>query len=88
MNEAARVSRQAEQPGLAELPANEDPLNVILLELEDDRSHLSAQLEQLDSRLRQLRVGEVCPLCGGTGHRRMRGGLYGELQQRPCRCQP
>lgn len=88
MNEAARVSRQAESPRLVEPPASEDPLNTILLELEDDRSHLSEQLEQLDSRLRQLRVGEVCPLCGGTGRRPMRGGLYGELQQHPCRCQP
>jgi hypothetical protein len=87
MNELSHVSGFAETPRFSEPAPPEDTLNTILLELEDNRSHLTAQLRALDSRLRLLRVGEVCPLCGGTGRRRLRGGLYGELQQRPCRCQ-
>jgi hypothetical protein len=42
----------------------------------------------VERRLRELRTAaELCPLCGGSGERWARGGLYGETQRRSCSCQ-
>lgn len=59
----------------------------LLLELEERHSRLCAELAEVEKQLRQLRTAaDVCPLCGGSGERWLRGGLYGELQRRPCAC--
>lgn len=63
-------------------------LEGVLFELEERYGRLCAELAEVEARLRQLRTAaEVCPMCGGSGERWVRGGLYGELQQRPCPCQ-
>lgn len=60
----------------------------LLLALEARYSELEAELLETRARLRELRVAaDLCPTCGGTGNRRVRGGLYGELQLRKCSCQ-
>jgi hypothetical protein len=60
----------------------------LLLALEARYSELEAELNETRTRLRQLRVAaDLCPNCGGTGNRKVRGGLYGELQLRKCSCQ-
>lgn len=59
----------------------------LLFDLEDHHARLCGELAALESRLRVLRTeADLCPLCGGGGLRWVRGGLYGELQQRPCPC--
>ena len=70
------------QPTEREERMNPDTL---LLELEARHAHLCEELAALERALRELRVAaEVCPQCGGTGERWVRGGLYGELQRRSC----
>ncbi len=34
-----------------------------------------------------LQRGQTPQVCGGSGQRWVRGGLYGETQLRPCSCQ-
>lgn len=59
----------------------------MLFELESRHARLCAELAELEERLRELRTAaDLCPLCGGAGVRWVRGGLYGEVQQRPCSC--
>jgi len=73
-------------PEGAPAPAGEFP-DALLFELEERHTRLCEEIAALEKRLRQLRTqAEVCPLCGGGGTRWVRGGLYGELQQRPCAC--
>ena len=58
-----------------------------LLELEARYADLCRELAEVEKRLRVLRTAaDLCELCGGTGERWVRGGLYGEAQQRPCPC--
>jgi hypothetical protein len=60
----------------------------VLFQLEERYAHLCAEMSVLEGRLRELRTAaDLCPLCGGAGQRWTRGGLYGEIQQRPCSCQ-
>jgi hypothetical protein len=48
---------------------------------------LLSELAELRSKLRQLRTQEeYCELCGGTGIRNVKGGMYGEVLQFPCSC--
>jgi hypothetical protein len=64
-----------------------DP-EAMLMDLEARHAALCLQLAELEKRLRTLRTAaELCPQCGGAGERWIRGGLYGELQRRPCPCQ-
>jgi hypothetical protein len=59
-----------------------------LLALEARYTQLQAELAETTTQLRALRVAaDLCPSCGGTGRRKVRGGLYGELQVRKCSCQ-
>jgi len=75
------------RPVVSERAAAREAAEAALFELEERRAHLCAELAVVEERLRELRmVAEVCPLCGGSGMRTTRGGLYGELQQRPCAC--
>jgi hypothetical protein len=68
-------------------PTNSDAAERVLFDLEQRYNQLLDELEAVESRLRELRTAaEVCPLCGGLGRRRVRGGLYGEFQQVPCQC--
>ena len=58
-----------------------------LFELEQRYSDLCEELSRVEKELRRLRTAaDLCPLCGGAGKRLVRGGLYGELQQRLCSC--
>lgn len=67
---------------------SEQSLETVLFELEERYAKLCAELAVVEGRLRQLRTAaDVCPLCGGTGQRWVRGGLYGEMQQRLCTCE-
>jgi hypothetical protein len=59
-----------------------------LLELENRCSALRAELTELEAQLRELRIAaDLCPRCGGSGRVVVRGGLYGEAHQLPCKCQ-
>lgn len=59
----------------------------VLVELEERHDRLCDELAALERRLRELRTAaEVCAQCGGLGERWVRGGLYGEMQRRPCPC--
>lgn len=59
----------------------------VLAQLEERHHHLCTELTRLERQLREIRTAaELCPQCGGTGQRLMRGGLYGELQGHPCPC--
>ena len=59
----------------------------VLFELEERHGELCRELADLEARLRRLRTAaNVCPLCGGRGRRWVRGGMYGEHQDRPCPC--
>ena len=61
--------------------------DALLFELEERHARLCAELNEVERRLRELRTAaDLCPLCGGAGMRWLPGGLYGELQQRPCSC--
>ncbi len=63
------------------------PAEALLFDLEERHAQLCRELAVLERRLRDLRMAaEVCTQCGGTGQRWVRGGLYGELQPRPCGC--
>ena len=63
------------------------PAEAVLFALEERHARLCAELADVERRLRALRTAaEVCPACGGAGQRWIRGGLYGEIQQRPCPC--
>lgn len=67
-------------------PGPRDP-EELLLELEERHSRLCSELAEVEKELRRLRTAaDVCPLCGGSGERWLRGGLYGELQRHPCSC--
>lgn len=62
-------------------------LEAVLFDLEQRHTSLCEELAAVEARLRDLRTAaDVCPLCGGLGERWVRGGLYGELQRRPCPC--
>ena len=59
-----------------------------LFQLERRYEELCNELATVEARLRQLRMAaDLCPICGGSGQRVTRGGLYGELQRRKCPCQ-
>ena len=61
---------------------------LLLFQLEQRYSELCDELATVEGRLRELRTAaDLCPLCGGSGQRITRGGLYGELQRRACPCQ-
>lgn len=81
----------AHPPKLEEAPLRagrgRDPEQV-LVELEERHAALCAELQEVERQLRELRTAaDLCPLCGGSGQRWVRGGLYGETQLRPCSCQ-
>jgi len=62
--------------------------DTLLFELESRCAALRAELSELEARLRTLRIAaDLCPRCGGAGKVNVRGGLYGEVHQRPCQCQ-
>ena len=59
----------------------------ILFRLEERHTRLCEELTAVEAQLRELRTAaEICPDCGGTGQRWVRGGFYGEIQRRPCAC--
>lgn len=59
----------------------------LLFQLEQRYSELCEELARVETQLRRLRTdADLCPMCGGSGQRVTRGGLYGELQRRPCPC--
>ncbi len=65
-----------------------EPAERILDDLEREHLALSQRLQSVETRLRELRTAEtVCPHCGGSGIRPIRGGLYGERQPAACECQ-
>jgi len=67
--------------------AQREPFERAVSEMETRRSELLREMEEVDSRVRQLMlIDEVCPDCLGTGVVTVRGGLYGERQPRVCRC--
>ena len=71
---------------VASLPTD-DPLPAVLAELSAREERLEAELAEIQRELRRLRTAaDLCALCGGTGQRRRRGGLYGELQVVACSC--
>jgi hypothetical protein len=82
------MAAQQRDAGAREVPgAESDVTERVLFELEQRYNQLLDELETVEARLRELRTAaEVCPLCGGLGRRRVRGGLYGEFQQVPCQC--
>jgi hypothetical protein len=60
-----------------------------LYRLEARHEQLLAELKSVEAQLRKLRMAaDLCPECGGSGERWVRGGIYGEQQRRPCVCQP
>ncbi len=66
----------------------EEPGAGPLFELQRRHDALCAELIEVEERLRRLRsAAELCVHCGGEGERWVRGGLYGEMQRRPCVCQ-
>jgi hypothetical protein len=76
-------------PDAAESPSvDASSSDTLLFEMENRCAALRAELAELELRLRGLRIAaDLCPLCGGAGRVTVRGGLYGELHQRPCKCQ-
>ena len=69
-------------------PAADPRLDDALYRLEARHEQLYAELKAVEARLRELRTAaDLCPECGGSGERWVRGGIYGELQRRPCVCQ-
>lgn len=59
----------------------------LLLELEERHARLRAESAALEAWLQELHTApEICALCGGTRQRWVRGGMYGELQERSCPC--
>jgi excinuclease UvrABC ATPase subunit len=75
----------AQAEGLSSAGSSSDTL---LFELENRCAALRAELTELEARLRKLRIAaDLCPRCGGAGRVNVRGGLYGEVHQRPCQCQ-
>jgi hypothetical protein len=59
----------------------------LLSVLERRRETLEAELRRVRADLMKLRTADtLCPRCLGSGQRRVRGGLYGEIQLWPCRC--
>lgn len=86
MGDISRLTSTAPAPGRV-IPSEQN-LETVLFELEERYGKLCAELAVVEGRLRQLRTAaDVCPLCGGTGQRWVRGGLYGEMQQRACTCE-
>lgn len=84
----ARVSETAPGVEVAESPAGASNSDTLLFEMENRCAALRAELAELELRLRGLRIAaDLCPRCGGAGRVTVRGGLYGELHQRPCQCQ-
>ncbi|HEY1074553.1 MAG TPA: hypothetical protein VGE59_02530 [Patescibacteria group bacterium] len=58
-----------------------------MFELEARREALERELEDINRELIELRqAADLCETCGGTKKVRVRGGLYGELTERPCAC--
>ena len=73
----------------SERSAEEGGLEAALFRLEERYARQCEELAALEAQLRALRTAaEICPECGGTGQRWIRGGFYGEIQRRPCGCQP
>ena len=63
------------------------PVEEALSALAARETALEEELTQVQSELRRLRTAaDICPDCGDTGRRRVRGGLYGELQFKACHC--
>jgi len=81
-------SELAESRALAGEGGQAAAADQVLLELERQRVRLLSELDAVDRRLFLFRTADPCPLCGGEGRRWIRGGLYGELQPRPCSCLP
>lgn len=59
----------------------------LLSRLEERSSALRLELSQVEAELRVVRTTEqLCGLCGGTGGRIIRGGMYGERLATRCEC--
>ena len=69
-------------------PAESEPgIDPVLTALQDRYDRLRAELEEVSASIRKvLTAAEICPQCGGSGYRTIRGGLYGEQVQVPCLC--
>ena len=82
------------EPALAERPGGNGEgseasvSDRLLFDLENRCAALRAELTELEAQLRELRIAaDLCPRCGGAGRVMVRGGLYGEVHQVPCKCQ-
>lgn len=88
MIRTASSTSPSSSESLGRVQAGAEGPDALLFELEERYSALCVEMASVELRLRELRTAaEVCPLCGGGGQRWVRGGLYGEMQQRPCPCQ-
>jgi len=58
-----------------------------LAALTEREASLESELAAVQREMRRLRTAaDLCPDCGGSGRRRVRGGLYGEVQHVVCHC--
>jgi hypothetical protein len=75
-------------PPASEISGSAEPeIEPRLLELEARHDRLKAELTDVARQLRAiLTASAVCPRCGSSGTRQVRGGLYGELLSVPCLC--
>lgn len=61
--------------------------NPALQALEGRIESLTNELKAADAAMREALMADPdCTLCGGSGIRQIRGGLYGEITTRPCKC--
>ena len=69
------------------IESTEDRVDSRLLAMERRHEELLSELMDLRSKLQALRTQEdYCDLCGDTGIRNFKGGMYGEVVQFPCVC--
>lgn len=86
VGEALR-SPSGEAAGFLESSEETGEVLEALERLEERRDRLEEELRRIEAQLLQLHTDpEPCPRCLGSGIRPVRGGLYGELQLRPCAC--
>ncbi|MCC2671094.1 MAG: hypothetical protein K0Q72_3565 [Armatimonadetes bacterium] len=77
-----------DRPGIRGDVAETSTSDRHLFELENRCAALRAELTEVEAQLRELRIAaDLCPRCGGAGRVSVRGGLYREVHQVPCKCQ-
>lgn len=83
LSEKSKISATILQP--IALPGSSPEAR--MAQLEERHTQLRTELALVERQMREICLAaSVCPLCGGSGMREVRGGLYGELQSQPCPC--